>query len=73
IPTEGTITIDDQEIREINESSWRENIAIINQEIFLFEDTIMNNLKIVNNQITDEEIIKICQLTKADKFIQKLE
>ncbi|MEE3928368.1 ABC transporter ATP-binding protein [Mycoplasmopsis ciconiae] len=69
LPTKGEVLINDKSSKNINERSWRSNIAMINQDIFLFEDTIMNNLKIVNSDISEEEIVQICKLTHVHDFI----
>jgi ABC-type multidrug transport system fused ATPase/permease subunit len=41
---EGSIYIDGHEIRFVTQASLRENIAMVNQDIFLFHDTIANNI-----------------------------
>ncbi|VEU71017.1 ABC transporter ATP-binding protein [Mycoplasmopsis glycophila] len=71
-PTSGKITIDKQDSQTISEKSWRDSIAIISQDTFLFEDTIWNNLKMVNEHLSDEKILEICKITQIDSFIQKM-
>lgn len=72
IPTSGDILIDNQSIFNISESSWRENISIVSQDIQLFNDTVKENLKCVNKNIQEQEFYEICKLTKIDEFIQNL-
>ncbi|PXY43418.1 ABC transporter ATP-binding protein [Flavobacterium hydrophilum] len=55
--TEGTITIDGNEIRTLNLNDLRNNIGIVPQDAFLFSDTIKNNIKFGNQNATDEEVI----------------
>ncbi|WP_036452517.1 ABC transporter ATP-binding protein [Mycoplasma buteonis] len=70
--TTGNIYIDNQNAKDITEKSWRENIAIISQDVFLFEDTFLNNLKIVNPKLSEEQIKEICKLTQIDEYINSL-
>lgn len=71
-PERGSITIDGKDISEYKISSIRKHIAYISQEIFLFSDTIYNNLRFGNVHITDEEIRKVCKLCGVDEFIEQL-
>lgn len=50
----------------------REDIAYISQDIFLFSDTIENNLKLGNDCATMEQIEEACRISKADVFINNL-
>lgn len=68
----GGITIDGKSITKYSPNLIREKIAYISQDIFLFSDTIYNNLRMNNKNITNEEIEKICCLCHADQFIRKL-
>lgn len=71
-PERGNITIDGMDISEYKISSIRKHIVYISQEIFLFSDTIYNNLRFGNVHITDEEIRKVCKLCGVDEFIEQL-
>lgn len=71
-PSSGDILIDNQSSIQIDQKSWRDKIAIISQDTFLFEDTIFNNLKMVNPNIDNQKLLEICKLTKIDEFISVL-
>lgn len=71
-PTNGTIYIDDIPLDDFTEESLRQNIAIIRQESFLFNKTILENLKIVNNKLTLEQIRSSCKLAEVDDYIMSL-
>lgn len=71
-PSSGDILIDNQSSIKIDQKSWRDKIAIISQDTFLFEDTIFNNLKMVNPNIDNQKLLEICKLTKIDEFINVL-
>lgn len=71
-PEKGEITIDGTDLTSYTIPSIRKHIAYIAQDIFLFSDTIYNNLKFGNEGITDEEVRSVCELCGADEFIQEL-
>lgn len=71
-PESGTITIGESEIFDYSPDSIRKRISYISQDIFLFSDSIYNNLRIGNDNITNEDIESICQQCGIDDFIQSL-
>ena len=56
-PWEGTITFDGKTQQEINRSVFTGSLAVVDQDIILFEDTIANNIKMWDNSIEDFEMI----------------
>jgi len=54
----GTITIDGQEIRDVTQSSIHENIGIVQQDVFLFADTIFENIRYGKPDATMEEVVE---------------
>jgi len=68
----GTIKIGNIDIKDINLSSLRENIAIVLQEIFLFSDTVHNNITLGDEKISREAVIKASRAVGAHDFISKL-
>ncbi|NGX34827.1 MAG: Heterocyst differentiation ATP-binding protein HepA [Candidatus Anoxychlamydiales bacterium] len=71
-PTKGTIIVDGLKLDKISLSSWREKIGVVNQDIFLFHDTIEDNIRFGNETASMEDIIKVSKLAHADDFIDKL-
>lgn len=71
-PNKGKILIDDIDIKELDEKSIRNNITIINQNPYIFNMSIKDNLKIVKNNLTDKEMKKVCELACLDDFIESL-
>ncbi|MCC9071386.1 ABC transporter ATP-binding protein/permease [Flavobacterium sp. F-65] len=55
---QGQITIDGNEINQLNLNDLRNNIGIVPQDAFLFSDSIKNNIKFGNQNATDEEVIE---------------
>lgn len=70
--TSGGIYFDGIEVKEIDLYSLRKQVTIMQQDNFLFSDTIMNNLKYGNNTITDKEVIQVCKKLEMDTFIKNL-
>ncbi|MBO5394440.1 MAG: ABC transporter ATP-binding protein [Clostridia bacterium] len=69
----GKIFFDDVDINDIAEKSFRENVCIVNQEPFIFSDTILNNIKIVKPNATLEEIENACKLANIHEEIISFE
>jgi ATP-binding cassette subfamily B protein len=65
---DGTIKLDDVDIRECNLENYRENIAIIPQDSFLFSDSLRNNLLYGNPNASDDEIEKVLLKVGAYDF-----
>ena len=68
----GSISIDGKDINDLNEKSIRGNITIISQNPYIFNMSIKDNLKLVKNDVTDEEIIDACKLSCLDDYIETL-
>lgn len=68
----GNVFINGNNLSEIPISAIRNKISYIDQNTFLFSDTIKNNLILGNKNVTEHEIINACKAVKADKFINEL-
>ncbi len=68
----GEITIDGTNINELDKESIRGNITIISQNPYIFNMTIKDNLRLVKEDLTDEEMIEACKLACLDEFINVL-
>ena len=71
-PQEGSIQIDNQDIKKISLTSLRKNLSMVSQDVILFDDTIKNNISYAKESATQEEIEKACKFAAADDFIKKL-
>ena len=69
---QGTIFIDGVDIRDLSYSSITNNISIINQNPYLFNLTIKENLKLLDRNITDKEMIVACKIANIHEDIIKL-
>jgi ATP-binding cassette, subfamily B, multidrug efflux pump len=68
-PTEGQITIDGHELRDVTLDSLRSQIGIVLQETTLFSGTIRENIAFGKPEATDEEVIAAAKAAQADTFI----
>ena len=69
---QGTITIDDVNIRNIQRDVLRHNIAMVLQDTHLFTGTIMENIRYGRLDATDEEVIQAAKTASAHSFIMRL-
>ncbi|WP_439153168.1 ABC transporter ATP-binding protein [Winogradskyella sp.] len=68
----GTIKVDGTDIKEMTLSSLRHQIAIVLQDVFLFADTILNNITLNNEYITEEDVITAAKAIGIHEFIMSL-
>ena len=68
----GEITIDNQNIKNYKLESLRKQIAIVLQDVFLFADTIYNNITLHNEEITREDVITAAKKIGVHDFIMSL-
>ncbi|BCA86461.1 multidrug ABC transporter ATPase [Enterococcus saigonensis] len=71
-PTSGTVTIDNQNIKEITLTSLRQNIGVVSQETFLFNGTIYDNLLYANENASKIELIAATKAAYIHDFIMTL-
>ena len=70
--SEGEILIDNINIQDIKLRNLRDNIGIVQQDVFLFSDTISENIKYGNINASREDVIRAAKLANAHEFIMKL-
>lgn len=70
--SDGEITIDGVNIKDIPKGTLRRAIAIVLQDTVLFSDTIKTNIKYGNRDATDEDIKRAAHTSNADRFIERL-
>lgn len=71
-PTEGRILIDGRDIRTFTLESLRKHIAIVSQDVFLFDDTIRNNIAYGMPNATDQDVAKVVEAAALTDFIASL-
>lgn len=70
-PQSGRIVIDGQNIRDVTQHSLREQMALVNQDVFLFHDTIYENIRYGRLDATREEIEEAARRAHAHEFIMQ--
>lgn len=68
----GEILIDGINIKMMNQEDLRRNLATVLQDVFLFTGDIKGNVRLNNENITDEEIVRACEYVNANIFIERL-
>lgn len=70
--TGGSISIDEKDIRDVTLKSLRDNIGIVQQDVYLFTGTVLENIRYGKPDATEEEIIEAAKLANAHEFIMGL-
>ena len=70
--SKGMITIDGIDIKDLTEESLRNNISIIRQSPFLFNLSIMDNFRLVKENVTKKEVRDVCKKAYIDDYIMSL-
>lgn len=68
----GSILFDDRNISNLNKINLRKKISYIQQNVFLFSDTIRNNLLFGSDDVKEADMIQACKLSLVDKFVEEL-
>lgn len=68
----GEIDIDGHDVRNYDLKALREHIGVVQQDIFLFSDTIRENISLGNPDISDDLIMKSAEMVGAKRFIERL-
>lgn len=71
-PDSGSILIDGTDIRQIDVTGYRKRLAIVHQEVDIFNGTLIENLLYGNPTASREEIESACKIAQAHDFIQQL-
>ena len=68
----GLITIDGIDVKELDKDSIRGNITIISQDPYIFNMSIIDNFKLIKNNVTFREIKEACKISCLDDYIESL-
>ena len=70
--TEGRITIDNIDIRDVTKYSLRHLMGLVTQDSILFNDSVKNNVMLGNEHATDEEVVDALKVANAWEFVKEL-
>ncbi|WP_049982651.1 ABC transporter ATP-binding protein [Halorubrum sp. BV1] len=68
----GTITADGTPIDEFDLEAWRDRIAVVRQQPFIFNDTLEGNVTVGNRGASREEVERVCEIAMVDEFVDEL-
>ncbi len=69
---QGSVTINGYDIKELSLSSLRKHVALVSQDVFLFNDTILNNITLRDSSISEEDVLRASKEIGAHEFIEQL-
>src|SRR6478735_892537 len=68
----GSIRVDGIDLKEYNLGNLRKNVGVVLQDVFLFSDSILNNITLGNKEVTEEMVWHAADIVGAKKFIERL-
>jgi len=71
-PTDGEIRANDVPIGEMDIGAWRDHVAVVGQDPYIFDDTLRYNLTIGDRDASDEQIEQVCAIARVDEFLDDL-
>lgn len=71
-PVSGSVSLGGQDLAEMDSEKLLENFSIVFQDVILFNNSIMDNIRIGKKDASDEEVLKAAKLAECDEFVQKL-
>ncbi|MBI0154008.1 ABC transporter ATP-binding protein [Gilliamella sp. W8128] len=66
----GSIKIGGIDIRDMSQSQLMSLVSVVFQDVYLFQDTIINNIRMAKLSASDEEVIEVCKQANCNEFIQ---
>jgi len=71
-PDDGEIRADGTPIEEFALDEWRERIAVVRQQPFIFDDTLARNVTVGNREATHSEVEAVCEIAMVEEFVDEL-
>lgn len=71
-PVSGKVSLGGQDLSELDSEKLLENFSIVFQDVILFNNTIMENIRVGRKDASDEEVINAAKLAECDEFVEKL-
>ena len=72
-PQKGTVLVDGKDIQSVKLRDYRRHLGVVLQENFLFDGTILENVRFSNTGATFEQVKEACRIAYSDEFIEKFE
>jgi len=71
-PTWGVIYVDDVDLRDVSVNEWRSRIGVVEQDPYLFNDTVLSNIRYGNPEADEREVRRAAETAYAHDFIKEL-
>lgn len=71
-PQKGDLWIDQQPLSDLSLESWRQCVGLVSQHVYLFEGSLMENIRYGRIEASDEEVITVAKLAGVDAFVTEL-
>ncbi len=71
-PSAGEILVDGRNAADFSPSSIRRHAAVVSQDVFIFHDTLRNNITMGDEGVSEEEILRAVRMARVDEFIDRL-
>ncbi|MBF0281685.1 MAG: lipid A export permease/ATP-binding protein MsbA [Zetaproteobacteria bacterium] len=68
----GVVRVSGEDVRHVTQDSLRQHIALVTQEVILFNDTVLNNVAYGHDEIDREKVIAVAKAANAHEFIMKM-
>ena len=72
-PNQGKVLVDGEDLQKIKLRDYRRHLGVVLQDNFLFDGTILDNIRFSNPQASFNEIKEVCRIAYCDEFIEKFE
>jgi ATP-binding cassette subfamily B protein len=71
-PQQGRILMDGEDIRKLDITGYRKRLAIVHQEVDVFNGTLMDNLTYGNPQASREQVEEACEIARVSEFVRQM-
>lgn len=71
-PDDGSINANGQDIQRFDLTEWRQRLAVVRQDPYIFDDTLEYNLTVGNRDAGTDEIQRVCEIAKVSEFLNSL-
>lgn len=71
-PTAGSVQMDGNDLRELSRESFRRHVALVQQETFLFSESILDNIRYGHSEATMDDVVAAAKAANAHSFISRL-
>jgi len=72
-PNKGAVNVNGVNLNDIDLTAWRKTVGFVPQEVFLFNDSIAENIKLGRKHVTDDMVINALKKAEAYEFVQALD